>query len=89
MKLSGRLSARYISTLCLFVTGIYGQFVERPNAIDTGNTVCIGACVTSLHELRCETPTVPLVCGRPLLLFFSFLFCLFPPVYVSAICDGR
>ncbi|RAQ69554.1 hypothetical protein AFCA_002947 [Aspergillus flavus] len=60
MKLSGRLSARYISTLCLFVTGIYGQFVERPNAIDTGNTVCIGACVTSLHELRCETPTVPL-----------------------------
>lgn len=80
MKFSSCLSARYISTLCLFVTGIYGQSAGRPNAIDTGNNVCIGACVTSLHELRCETPTVPLVCEPPFDFydnFFSVLFFFF------------
>ncbi|OGM46275.1 hypothetical protein ABOM_005313 [Aspergillus bombycis] len=59
MNFRGHLPARYISTLCLFATAICGQMLERSNGIDTGNTVCLGACVTSVHELRCETPTVP------------------------------
>ncbi|KNG88366.1 hypothetical protein ANOM_003338 [Aspergillus nomiae NRRL 13137] len=60
MNMRGQLSVRYITTLCLLATGIYGQKMERSDRIDTGDTLCVGACVTSVHELRCETPTVPL-----------------------------
>ena len=69
----GQLSVRYITTLCLLATGIYGQMMERSDGIDTGNTLCVGDCVTSVHELRCEAPTVPFVCEHLLFLPFAFL----------------
>ncbi|KAB8230610.1 hypothetical protein ETB97_010799 [Aspergillus alliaceus] len=56
----GRLSARYISTLCLFVTGIYGQMIGQPGGIDTGNTLCLGTCVSSIDQLNCQAPALPI-----------------------------
>ncbi|KAE8376100.1 hypothetical protein BDV26DRAFT_266401, partial [Aspergillus bertholletiae] len=60
MKFPGHISARYISALCLLITGVYGQMVDRSQVVDTGNTVCMGACVASLHELSCEAPALPM-----------------------------
>ena len=48
--------------------------------------------MTSLHELRCETPTVPLVCEPPFDFydnFFSVLFFFFLPIYSSSVRDGK
>ncbi|KAE8349091.1 hypothetical protein BDV28DRAFT_152217 [Aspergillus coremiiformis] len=57
----GRLSARYISALCLLVTGIYGQTIgPESSGIDAGNIFCTGTCVSSLDELSCRTPTLPM-----------------------------
>ncbi|KAE8146320.1 hypothetical protein BDV25DRAFT_143821 [Aspergillus avenaceus] len=55
----GRLSARYVSALCLLVTGIYGQAIEPPSGIDTGNNFCLGVCVNDIQTLGCVNPGIP------------------------------
>ncbi|KAB8074532.1 hypothetical protein BDV29DRAFT_173449 [Aspergillus leporis] len=55
----GHLSARYVSTLCLFVTGIYGQLIGQPNVLDIGNSFCVGVCEPHLRDLQCHTPALP------------------------------
>ncbi|PLN79561.1 hypothetical protein BDW42DRAFT_195041 [Aspergillus taichungensis] len=51
------LSGKYISALCLLVTGIYAQ--AGPSGSDTGNTLCLGSCADSEGELTCMTGGVP------------------------------
>ena len=55
------LSGRYISALCLLVTGIYAQ--AGPSGSDTGNTLCLGSCADSEAELACMAGGVPTVCS--------------------------
>ncbi|PKY02961.1 hypothetical protein P168DRAFT_319506 [Aspergillus campestris IBT 28561] len=50
------LSGKYISALCLLVTGIYAQ--AGPSGSDTGNTLCLGSCADTPEEAGCQGAAV-------------------------------
>ncbi|KAL4896246.1 hypothetical protein BDV59DRAFT_199452 [Aspergillus ambiguus] len=50
----------FVSILCLFATGIYGQQMAGNNPVDTGNSFCYGARAASAAELSCGELATPM-----------------------------